>query len=107
MEKSDSANHAKDRTNLPSPTETPVGQPLELSTKQTKRQSSGIQREDLSLPGAQEKCFAMSRAAALGATGGGGEPPSAASHVSETLIQDLPERRTPRVTAAQCTEQMD
>jgi hypothetical protein len=48
--------------------------------------------------------FGMSRAAAPGAAGGGGEPPAAASHVSETVIQDLPERRRPRVTAAQCTE---
>jgi hypothetical protein len=63
--------------------------------KQTKRQSSGTQR---SLPSAQEKCFAMSRAAAPGATGGGGEPPSAASHFSEILIQGLPARRAPRAT---------
>jgi hypothetical protein len=63
--------------------------------KQTKRQSSGTQR---SLPSAQEKCFAMSRAAAPGATGGGGEPPSVASHFSEILIQGLPARRAPRAT---------
>jgi hypothetical protein len=51
--------------------------------------------------------YVVSLCAALphpGATAGGGGPPSAASHVSETLIQDLPRRRRPRVTAAQCTE---
>ena len=49
MDKSDGAHHAKDRTNLPSPTETPVGQPLQLSTgagQTNQATSGGTQRED-------------------------------------------------------------
>ena len=39
-----------------------------------------------------------------GTAGGGGDPPAAASHVSETVIQDLPARRRLRAAASQCTE---
>ena len=39
-----------------------------------------------------------------GIAGGGGDPPAAASHVSETVIQDLPARRRLRAAASQCTE---
>ena len=51
MDKSDGAHHAKDRTNLPSPTETPVGQPLQLSTalaKQTKRHQAELNGKTIS-----------------------------------------------------------
>jgi hypothetical protein len=39
-----------------------------------------------------------------GTAGGGGDPPAAALHVSETVIQDLPARRRLPVAASQCTE---
>ena len=56
----------------------------------------GIEIAGVPLPSAQEKCFAMFQP--FFPMGGGGEPPSAASHFSEILIQGLPARRAPRAT---------